>query len=133
MNLGTYDLRGKGDDALEWLQVEAHPYHHHEHADDNRHGDRIRAHAITLNKPITPLALAFFIDTMKLVADPALLRVKGLLALADDPDRPVVIYGVQHLIHPIDRMERWHKLQGGGHSGVAATDDNDIMQHVAVP
>jgi G3E family GTPase len=112
---GTYDLRGKGEDALAWLQAEAHHDHRHdhdhdhdrEHPDLNRHGDQIRAHAITLEKPITPLALACFIDAMKLIAGPDLLRVKGLIALADDPDRPVVIHGVQHLIHPIDRLERW--------------------------
>jgi G3E family GTPase len=106
---GTYDLRGKGDDALAWLEAEAHSghhHHHHDHDDVNRHGD-IRAHCITADRPITPFALGFFIDALKLIAGPDLLRVKGLVALADAPDRPVVIHGVQHLIHPIDRLERW--------------------------
>jgi hypothetical protein len=40
---------------------------------------------------VTPFALGFFIDTMKLIAGPDLLRVKGLVALTDEPDRPVVI------------------------------------------
>jgi G3E family GTPase len=109
---GTYDLRSKGEDALSWLHAEAHAQHHHhehdhEHADMNRHGDDIRAHSITLDKPVTPLALTFFIDVLKLMAGPNLLRVKGLIAMDDDTDRPVVIHGVQHLIHPIDRLERW--------------------------
>ena len=36
-----------------------------------------------------------------------LLRVKGLAALTDDPDRPAVVHGVQHVIHPVDRLEGW--------------------------
>ena len=105
----TYDLRGKGEDALAWLQAEAHSshHHHHEHADVNRHGHDIRTHCIILDKPITSPALSFFTHALKLFAGSDLLRVKGLVALADNPDRPVVIHGVQHLIHPIDQLERW--------------------------
>lgn len=33
--------------------------------------------------------------------------MKGLIALSDDPDRPVVIHGVQHVFHPPHRLESW--------------------------
>ena len=36
-----------------------------------------------------------------------LLRVKGIVGLADDPSRPVVIHGVQHVFHPPVRLDRW--------------------------
>jgi hypothetical protein len=49
----------------------------------------------------------FFLDALKMSAGPNLLRAKGLFALSDDPDRPVVVHGVQHLIHPIDKLDRW--------------------------
>ena len=62
---------------------------------------------ITVDTPITPLQLQMFIDTLKLNAGTNLLRLKGLIALKNDPDRPVVIHGVQHLIHPIDQLESW--------------------------
>jgi G3E family GTPase len=38
---------------------------------------------------------------------PKLLRVKGLVALADDPTQPVVVHGVQHVFHPPLRLASW--------------------------
>ena len=38
---------------------------------------------------------------------PKLLRLKGIVALADDPDRPVVVHGVQHVLHPPVRLDAW--------------------------
>ena len=48
-----------------------------------------------------------FLETLKISAGTDLLRLKGLFALSDDPDRPVVVHGVQHIVHPIDKLERW--------------------------
>lgn len=106
---GTYDLRTKGEDALGWLQAEAHlsqSPHTHVDADASRHGD-IRGHCIIIDKPITPWTFHFFLDVLKMSAGPNLLRVKGLFGLTDDPDRPVVVHGVQSLIHPIDKLDQW--------------------------
>ena len=36
-----------------------------------------------------------------------LLRVKGIVKLAEHPDRPVVVHGVQHIFHPTAQLERW--------------------------
>jgi G3E family GTPase len=36
-----------------------------------------------------------------------MLRVKGLIGLTDDPARPVVIHGVQHVFHPPVRLDAW--------------------------
>jgi G3E family GTPase len=106
----TYDLRGKGEDALAWLQAEAilaADAHDHSHSDPNRHGDGIRAHSIVLDNPIEPILFNFFLDALRLSAGPNLLRVKGLIALTSDPDRPVVVHGVQHQIHTIDQLTEW--------------------------
>lgn len=112
---GTYDLRTKGEDVLAWLQAEQihasehhhHHHHHHDHLDRTRHGDDIRSHVIVVDEPITPRIFNFFLDALKTGAGPDLLRAKGLFALSDDPDRPVVVHGVQHLVHAIDRLDRW--------------------------
>jgi len=106
----TYDLRGKGEDALAWLQAEAilaADAHNHNHDDTNRHGADIRAHSIIVDQPVPAIVFDFFLDALRLSAGPNLLRVKGLVALAGDPDRPVVIHGVQHQIHEIDQLEKW--------------------------
>jgi G3E family GTPase len=36
-----------------------------------------------------------------------LLRLKGLVNVAESPDRPAVIHGVQHVFHPPTWLERW--------------------------
>jgi len=121
---GTYDLRTKGEDAIGWLraeQIEAergharahheHGDHHHEHDHDHldrtRHDDDIQSHVITLDQPIRKLVLFMFLEALKMSAGTDLLRLKGLIAVSDDPDRPIVVHGVQHVVHPIDQLERW--------------------------
>ena len=38
---------------------------------------------------------------------PNLLRMKGIVNIAETPDTPVVIHGVQHVLHPPAQLERW--------------------------
>jgi G3E family GTPase len=48
-----------------------------------------------------------FLDLLRQAHGPRLLRVKGVVALSDDPARPVVIHGVQHVFHPPHRLSAW--------------------------
>lgn len=82
--------------------------HAHRHAHDvNRHDDHIRAFCLTGDTPFTPEAFEVFIDLLRGTHGPRLLRVKGLVALSDDPERPVAIHGVQHVFHPPHRLDAW--------------------------
>jgi len=123
----TYDLRSKGEDAISWLNAEkiqaetgyghahgqnhyGHNHHHeqeHNHLDRTRHGDDIHSHVIILDEPVRPLVFFMFLEALKVSAGTDLLRLKGLFALSDDPDKPVIVHGVQHVIHPIDKLEKW--------------------------
>jgi G3E family GTPase len=38
---------------------------------------------------------------------PGLLRVKGLVNIADEPGRPAVIQGAQHLLHNVTWLAKW--------------------------
>jgi G3E family GTPase len=38
---------------------------------------------------------------------PKLLRLKGLVAMADDPERPMLIHAVQSVADPPVRLPRW--------------------------
>jgi G3E family GTPase len=33
--------------------------------------------------------------------------VKGVVKIAETPDKPVVIHGVQHIFHPAAQLEAW--------------------------
>jgi G3E family GTPase len=36
-----------------------------------------------------------------------MLRMKGIVKVADDPSRPVVLHGVRHVFHPPVRLPAW--------------------------
>jgi G3E family GTPase len=48
-----------------------------------------------------------FLELLQSAHGPKLLRVKGLVALAEDPERPVVVHGVQHVVHVPAVLPRW--------------------------
>ena len=73
----------------------------------NRHDARIRSFSIVHDRPVDKLAVAMFMDLIASAHGEKLLRMKGIVELADDPERPLVIHGVQQVIHPPQRLEKW--------------------------
>jgi G3E family GTPase len=115
---GLFDLDGKIADVKQWLNAEGveaaeragdahgHGDHHHAH-DVNRHDASIRAFCLTSDEPIRRGSFELFLDLLRSAHGPKLLRVKGLVAIADDPGHPVVIHGVQHVFHVPAILPRW--------------------------
>jgi G3E family GTPase len=113
----AFSLDGKIADVRGWLQAEAveaaeHRQGAHEHGhvhvhDVNRHDARIRAFCLTSDEPIRRASFETFLDLLRSAHGPKLLRVKGLVGLADDPERPVVIHGVQHVLHIPAVLPAW--------------------------
>ena len=97
------------DAAKDGSHAAAHRHGHaHEHKHDvNRHDEHIRAFCLTGARPFSPDAFEVFIELLRGTHGPRLLRVKGLVALSDDPSRPVAIHGVQHVFHPPHRLDAW--------------------------
>lgn len=117
-NIGLYDPDQKIPDVRRWLNAEAlndahghahHAHHAHEHHahDVNRHDARIRAFALRHPTPVPVAAVNMFFELLRTAHGAHLLRVKGIIALADDPQRPLVVHGVQHVFHPPARLEAW--------------------------
>ena len=65
------------------------------------------AHAFRSSAPIPAEAFARFLNLLRALAGPRLLRVKGLVATADAPDRPWLIQGAQHVFAPPLRLAAW--------------------------
>jgi G3E family GTPase len=112
LDCGLYDPTGKIPRVAQWLNAQsvaaAHDGHDHHHDHDvNRHDDHIRSFCLSSEAPLAPAAFDMFLDLLRQAHGPRLLRVKGIVALSDDPSRPVVIHGVQHVFHPPHRLDAW--------------------------
>lgn len=113
LDAGLYDPDGKTPDVRKWLNAEAfaaahdHSHHGHHHHDVNRHDARIRAFCLKSDAALSPSSFDLFLELLRSAHGPHLLRVKGLVAVSDDPERPVVIHGVQHVFHPPVRLAAW--------------------------
>jgi G3E family GTPase len=126
LDAGLFGLDGKIPDVARWLNAEAledphagHHHHDHDHAhhhdhghhhaphDRNRHDARIKAFCLTSDKLLPASSFDVFLEMLRHVHGPNMLRVKGVVGVSDDPSRPVVIHGVQHVFHPPVRLHAW--------------------------
>jgi hypothetical protein len=73
----------------------------------NRHDDRIRAFTLASEQAIPYSAFEMFLDLVRSMHGPNLLRVKGIVKIAETPDTPIVIHGVQHVFHPPVTLDAW--------------------------
>jgi G3E family GTPase len=108
LDCGLFDPSGKSPDVKRWLAEDAYAAHeHHHHHDVNRHDDRIRALALTCETPIPASTLELFLELLRASHGRNVLRLKGIVQIAETPDRPFVIHGVQHVLHPPAQLAAW--------------------------
>jgi G3E family GTPase len=108
LSCGLYDPKRKIPDVKKWLATEAYAGdHRHHHHDVNRHDEHIGSFVLTVNAAIPASTLEMFLELLRANYGAHLLRLKGIVKLAEMPDTPVVIHGVQHIFHPAARLERW--------------------------
>lgn len=102
-----YDPATKSEEVQRWLAHEA--AHAHDHAqghDPNRHGADIRAFGLAFERPLDWTAFGIWLSMLLHAHGEKVLRVKGILNVADVAT-PVVIHGVQHVVHPPAHLDRW--------------------------
>jgi G3E family GTPase len=120
LNSGLYDPERRIPDVKRWLATEAYadtPAHHrhghaqdhhgHDHLDRSRHDDHIGSFVIATDQPVPGGTLEMFLELLRASHGSNLLRVKGIVNVAEMPDTPVVVHGVQHVFHPTARLEHW--------------------------
>ncbi|CAN7318507.1 GTP-binding protein [Mesorhizobium amorphae] len=121
---GLYNPATKSADVQRWLGEEAghdHGDHHHgdyEHGDHDhhhghRHDSRVRSYSLVHDGPVPFSAIEMFLDLLRSTHGERLLRMKGVIELQEDPSRPLVVHGVQKILHPPARLPSWPDGQRG--------------------
>ena len=72
-----------------------------------RHTAGLAAIVIEREAPIPALALTLWLQGLAEHAGARLLRLKGLVALAEQPERPAMLHAIQHMVHPLEWLEAW--------------------------
>ena len=124
-----FDSANPQADPRPWLNVEAYQNtahdhvacgddHHHE-GDHHEHDHALHAHShhlegrgienfvLVRENPLVREEARFLLDGIAQNLGAGLLRVKGLVNIAEEPGRPAVIQGAQHLLHTMTWLDRW--------------------------
>ena len=131
LSCGLYDPATKTADVARWMGEaeadDAHDHgHHHDHDHDHHHGHdhdhdhghgglhhhahhdhRVRSVSLVHEAPVSWSTIEMFLDLLRSSQGERLLRMKGIVELAEDPGRPLVLHGVQKLMHPPARLPAW--------------------------
>ena len=85
-------------------------YKEHGHAPEeagHHHDPSINSFVIIKENPVSLNTLSMFLEGLTKEAGPDLLRVKGIIHVAEHPEKPAVIQGAQQIFHSIDWMDKW--------------------------
>jgi G3E family GTPase len=120
---GLFDPEQKIPDVARWLADEAvataeagarhdHAHDHghdhdHAHGQGHKHDSSIRVFTVATETPVPAATLDLFLELLRSAHGPKLLRVKGIVQLAEEPEQPVVLHMVQHVLHPPARLAAW--------------------------
>ena len=119
-----FDSSDPRADPRPWLDVQAyqkstdvdaceddhdHGKHHHHGRHNHNHleGRGIENFVLTRESPLSRAESQFLLEGIAQNLGAGLLRVKGLINIAEEPGRPAVIQGAQHLLHTMTWLERW--------------------------
>jgi G3E family GTPase len=106
LGAGLLHPAGKAPDIRTWLDAEAFADEDRDHREPNRHDARIQTFCLTFDQKLNWQGIGTWLEHLILTRGESLLRIKGILDLADQ-DRPVAIHSLQHLLHPRMLLEAW--------------------------
>jgi G3E family GTPase len=112
LEAGLWDHATGEARLAEWLGEAAcghdHSHDHdHDHAHHHHHDERIASFSLVHEAPLAFSTIEMFLDLLRSTHGDRLLRMKGIVELAEDPERPLVIHGVGRFIHPPARLPAW--------------------------
>ncbi len=107
---GVTDPATKLQEVRHWLAASTGAEHHHDHeahaAHGSIHSDDINSLSLRITEQIDWAAFGVWLTALLHRHGDKVLRVKGLLNVAG-ANGPVVLHGVQHVIHPPVHLDAW--------------------------
>lgn len=108
---GYHDLRAAAAPLQSWLQTDAlvlraHNEPHHVHHTESHRGAGIQSFALVREEPVHLPAVLQFLEELARDHGDELLRIKGVLH-CEGSARPIVVHGIQHLLHPPLQLPAW--------------------------
>ena len=88
------------------------------------HDARISSVSAAFDAPVHPTIYERWFETLAALAAPNILRLKAIIALEGE-DAPLVLHGVQHVLHPPERLARWPSADRRSRLVVIARDMPD--------
>ena len=102
IDVGLTNAKSKLEEVERWMGAEVHDEHGHVH----RHDSDVRSFCLRYDKPFTWSTFSQCLEVLTALRGPDLLRVKGIVNVADRSG-PLVVQGVQHLFHPPIELAHW--------------------------
>ncbi len=100
-----YDAEAKAEEVARWLEYQGHVSHDHTNDAHSHHGD-IQTFSLIVDEPIDWTAFGIWLTMLLHRHGEQVLRVKGILNV-EGQATPVMIHGVQHVMHPPAHLEAW--------------------------
>jgi len=112
---GLWNPATKSADVVRWLGEAAqhdhdHDDHHHDHHHHHAHGvhdERVRSFSLVHDAAVAWNSIEMFLDLLRATQGERVLRMKGVVQVVEDPDRPLVLHGVQGMLHPPAWLANW--------------------------
>ncbi len=71
------------------------------------HTEGLATVTLVRDAPVPAIALTLFLEALAEASGPDLLRIKGMVQIAEAPETPAVVHGVQHVFHALEWMDAW--------------------------
>lgn len=73
----------------------------------DHHAGAVQSVCLVRREPIHAVTLSLFLEALADHCGTTLLRLKGIVNIVEEPNRPAVIHGVQHVFHAPAWLARW--------------------------
>ncbi|WP_173934864.1 GTP-binding protein [Chelativorans sp. Marseille-P2723] len=81
--------------------------HDDNHNHSTHHHTEFSSVSLTHDQAIPQEAIEGFLDLLATQQGEEILRIKGIVATAEQPDQPLIVHGAQRLLHAPERLAHW--------------------------